>query len=60
MYPNIIGLGKVLRKMLDQEVTSRMDFIELEKYISENNFLRNVLFLSFRKSTKLSSCPLSF
>lgn len=29
LYPNIIGLGKVLRKMLDQEITSRMDFIEL-------------------------------
>ena len=34
MYPNIIGLGKVLRKMLDQEVSNRMDFIELTKFIS--------------------------
>jgi hypothetical protein len=28
-YPNIIGLGKILRRMLDQDVTQRMDFIEL-------------------------------
>ena len=41
-YPNIIGLGKVLRRMLDQDISARMDFIELEKYISENNLLRNV------------------
>jgi len=34
MYPNIIGLGKVLRKMLEQEVVNRMDFIELSKFIS--------------------------
>ena len=27
MYPNIIGLGKVLRKMLDPEVSNRMDFL---------------------------------
>ena len=34
MYPNIIGLGKVLRKMLDEEVSNRMDFLELTKFIS--------------------------
>lgn len=53
LYPNIIGLGKVLRKMLDQEITSRMDFIELERYISENNLLRNVFVVLGRKSTRL-------
>ena len=26
-YPNIIGLGKVLRSMLEFEVTKRMDFL---------------------------------
>ena len=45
MYPNIIGLGKTLRKMLDQEVANRMDFLELSKFISENNLLRNVFIL---------------
>ena len=33
-YPNIIGLGKVLRRMLDEEIANRMDFIELEKFIT--------------------------
>lgn len=49
LYPNIIGLGKILRKMLDQEVANRMDFIELEKYISDNNLLRNVSLILSRK-----------
>ena len=52
MYPNIIGLGKVLRKMLEQEVSQRMDFIEMSRFISENNLLRNVPFSRLRGSTK--------
>ena len=28
-YPNIVGLGKVLRRMLDENVKTRYDFIEL-------------------------------
>jgi serine/threonine protein kinase len=51
MYPNIIGLGKVLRRMLDHEITTRMDFLELQKYISDNNLLRNVPTSPFREST---------
>lgn len=29
IYPNIIGLGKILRKMLDPQISNRLDFIEL-------------------------------
>ena len=52
MYPNIIGLGKVLRKMLEQEATQRMDFIEMSRFISENNLLRNVRLGRLRGSTR--------
>lgn len=41
-YPNVIGLGKVLRSMLEFEISKRMDFIELRSYVQENNLLRNV------------------
>lgn len=54
MYPNIIGLGKVLRRMLDHEISSRMDFIELQKYISDNNLLRNVFTLLYSALIKQS------
>jgi serine/threonine protein kinase len=33
-YPNIIGLGKVLRAMLEFEVSKRMDFLELRQFIT--------------------------
>ena len=29
IYPNIVGIGKVLRAMLDENVKTRMDFQEL-------------------------------
>jgi hypothetical protein len=48
-YPNIVGIGKVLRKMLDENVKTRYDFIELESYINENDFVRSVSFILFRK-----------
>ncbi len=54
MYPNIIGLGKVLRRMLDHEITTRMDFLELQRFISDNNLLRNVILPPCSASTRLS------
>lgn len=44
-YNNIVGLGKILRKMLEENVKNRMDFLELDAFITENDLLRNVLIL---------------
>ena len=41
-YQNIVGIGKVLRRMLDANFKTRMDFLELQAYISDNELLRNV------------------
>ena len=43
LYPNIIGLGKTLRKMLAYNVADRFDFVEMEKFISDNDYLRSVV-----------------
>lgn len=48
-YNNIVGLGKILRKMLEENEKNRFDFIELDNFINENDLLRNVKNLSFRK-----------
>lgn len=59
-YSNIVGIGKVLRRMLDENVKTRFDFLELEKFIESNDLLRSVnkTFI-LRKLIRISSWILS-
>ena len=55
-YNNIVGIGKILRRMLDKNVKTRMDFLELELFISENELLRNVPYILSYLSESIQSC----